>query len=282
MSDRPSVSAGIKRQVRKRCGFGCVICGVPIYEYEHMLEWAIVKRHVAEEITLLCPTHHTEKTKGLLPLKKLAAANIDPFNKRIGSTKNYPLHYDGTTIKMILGNSEVSYSNIENGKFVIPLLIDNDALIYFNVEDDQIFVNLNMFNSNNDCVFQVIANEIIINLENWDVEWVGLKLTIRENLGNILLEIIFNVPSEINITRAKIFRNGIEILIDSGNFFLVNNSVFFRSLKVSDSFVGIAIGVKDPSVGGVGIWLGDVQRSGFDRAEAFKFMKRAKRKFLNL
>jgi trigger factor len=32
-----------------------------------MEEWAKVKRHDAEEITLLCDRHHREKTAGLLP-----------------------------------------------------------------------------------------------------------------------------------------------------------------------------------------------------------------------
>lgn len=31
----------IQREVRQRCGFGCVICGMPLYEYEHMEEWAL-------------------------------------------------------------------------------------------------------------------------------------------------------------------------------------------------------------------------------------------------
>ena len=64
---RPAIPSGIQREVRQRCGFGCVICGMPLYEYEHMKEWAIVREHVADDITLLCDQHHREKTSGLLP-----------------------------------------------------------------------------------------------------------------------------------------------------------------------------------------------------------------------
>lgn len=66
----------IQREVRQRCGFGCVICGTPLYEYEHMEEWAEVKRHVAEEITLLCDKHHKEKTNGWLPKEDVRKANL--------------------------------------------------------------------------------------------------------------------------------------------------------------------------------------------------------------
>lgn len=40
-----NIPLSIQRKVRQRCGFGCVICGMPLYEYEHMAEWAQVKRH---------------------------------------------------------------------------------------------------------------------------------------------------------------------------------------------------------------------------------------------
>ena len=57
----------IQREVRQRCGSGCVICGLPFYEYDHMLGCENVKSHVADEITLLCRLHHGGKTSGLLP-----------------------------------------------------------------------------------------------------------------------------------------------------------------------------------------------------------------------
>lgn len=89
----------IQREVRQRCGFGCVICGLPLYEYEHMEEWAIVKRHVADEITLLCDQHHREKTGGLLPVEVVRAANKSPFNLKEGNSKPYNLHFALCTLQ---------------------------------------------------------------------------------------------------------------------------------------------------------------------------------------
>ena len=85
----------MQREIRQRCGFGCVLCGLPLYEYEHLLGWANVKRHVAEEITLLCDQHHREKTAGLLPIEKVREANKMPHNLREGVSKPYDLHYSG-------------------------------------------------------------------------------------------------------------------------------------------------------------------------------------------
>ncbi len=74
----------MQREIRQRCGFGCVICGLPLYEYDHLLGWANVKRHVAEEITLLCDKHHREKTAELLPIEHVREANKTPYNLREG------------------------------------------------------------------------------------------------------------------------------------------------------------------------------------------------------
>ncbi len=32
--DRPEIPEAMKREVRQRCGFGCLICGLTLYEYE--------------------------------------------------------------------------------------------------------------------------------------------------------------------------------------------------------------------------------------------------------
>jgi hypothetical protein len=75
----------IKREVRQRCGFGCIICGFPLYEHDHMKEWALVQEHVAEDLTLLCDKHHKEVTNGFLPREKVIEANENPYNLKEGS-----------------------------------------------------------------------------------------------------------------------------------------------------------------------------------------------------
>src|SRR4051794_32123878 len=81
---RPWMPADIKRAVRQRCGYGCVRCGLPLYDYDHLEGYANLPRHVASELTLLCPNCHDQKTKGLLPNEAVRRANDDPLNRRTG------------------------------------------------------------------------------------------------------------------------------------------------------------------------------------------------------
>ena len=67
-----TIPESIKRKVRQRCGFGCVICGIGLYEYEHFApEYKDAKSHAPEGITLLCPNHHARKTIGRLSLETI-------------------------------------------------------------------------------------------------------------------------------------------------------------------------------------------------------------------
>src|SRR5687767_3922130 len=105
----------VQRSVRQRCGFGCVVCGLPFYHYEHMLGFANVHRHAAEEITLLCHRHHGERTNGLLPIEAVRAADADPYNRRAGVSKPYDLHYGGDTCVVSIGGNTFSMANLDQG-----------------------------------------------------------------------------------------------------------------------------------------------------------------------
>jgi hypothetical protein len=100
---RPPIGAEMEKEVRRRCGFGCVMCGLPLYEYDHILGWSNVQRHVAEEITLLCDMHHREKTHGLLPLDHVVAANREPFNLRRAVSRPHDLHSAALAAKPLSG-----------------------------------------------------------------------------------------------------------------------------------------------------------------------------------
>jgi hypothetical protein len=57
----------VKRAVRQRCGYGCVICGLSLYDYDHIdPPFEEAREHLPDDICLLCPTHHVRKSKGLI------------------------------------------------------------------------------------------------------------------------------------------------------------------------------------------------------------------------
>lgn len=276
MTQRPPIPANIKREVRQRCGFGCVICGMPLYEYEHMLEWAEVKRHVAEEITLLCRQHHGEKTKGLLPKEDVAEANKNPYNKQAGVSAQQFLHYSGQTVRVHIADSCFEYTDLPDGRFFAPLVIDGLPIVGFRLEQDQLLLHFIAFDELNKPIIKIIDNELIYDASQWDIEWIAQTLTIREAHCKILLEIMFSPPSEITIKRGRLLRNGIELLIGRNYIFNTNSSNYFSAIKTVNCTTGFALG--SPTPRGAVMNFPNIRRYDFDRVKA----RQSLRKTLNM
>tara|TARA_R110000737_G_scaffold20948_2_gene39338 strand:+ start:78 stop:863 length:786 start_codon:yes stop_codon:yes gene_type:complete len=231
----------IQREVRKRCGFGCVLCGLPLYEYEHMEEWAQVKRHIADEITLLCDQHHREKTSKLLPKEIVIEANKNPFNLKEGVSKPYTLHYSGDSAKVIIGNVAFVNKDKGYGTQLIPILVDNIPIIGIILADGHFLLNMLLFDEFNNIILHIKNNQLIYKTDLFDIQFISKTITIREKLRKIFIVIKFETPNTIIISKGKFLINGVEIIIDNDKI-LVNNSKSSFSNFTIDSQVGISIG----------------------------------------
>lgn len=258
------------REVRQRCGFGCVICGIPIYHYDHIVDHAEVQEHTADNLTLLCPTHHEEKNKGLLPLDQLRAADADPCNLRTGESTAHPLRFNAPSAEVNLGgNRAISPTSFS------ALMIDGQSLVGFNFEDGQCMLNLNLYNDANEPVLQVIDNQLTYSVGNWDVEFVGSTLTVREGLGKIFVEVEFLPPNLVRVPRGRLRYNGIEVEIRPDSLLVMNNSTLMSGCEAHGSQTLLDLGDNPDRKGPTAIVIGisPSQRYAFDRAAARKFRR---------
>lgn len=261
----------IQREVRQRCGFGCVICGLPLYEYEHMAEWATVRRHVADEITLLCDQHHREKTSGLLPKEVVTQANQFPYNHQDSVKKPYNLHFSGKQAEVILGGNSFTCENSGSGTAMAPVIVDNIPLVGFVLADDHLLLNLVAFDEYNNVALHIQNNQLYYTTVPWDIQLVGKTLTIREAYKKILLEIEFSPPDKIKINRGRFLCNGIEIIVRPTNLLITNNSFNIRNCRAHNCNGGLIIGASEGYSGFMAI--NSISRYTFDRSEALNFEK---------
>jgi hypothetical protein len=190
-----------------------VVCGLPLYEYDHLLGWAAVQRHVAEEITLLCDKHHREKTLGILSNEAVRAANANPLNLQKGVSAPYDLHYSGNECQVIIGGNRFRQSSQGDESFLIALAVDGDILVGFRFEDEHYLLTVDAFDEDNLALLTIANNTLVFSLSPWDIAWVGRRLTIREGQRKFLLEMQFNPPNEVRIERGNLRRNGVEFRI---------------------------------------------------------------------
>jgi hypothetical protein len=235
----------VKREVRQRCKFGCVICGFSIYEYEHFNPAFkdLKVDHKAEGITLLCPTCHTLKTNGTLPVEHVIAANKKTFcsNKEYIEGKFYMKKDEGLTIRF----AGSTYRNLNS-----VINIGNTSILSITKSDNELepFLLSGVFyDTTNKMTLLINRNNWISNINQWDIEKVGSGMIIREEHSKIVLDIKVLDNKEIVIDRIKmqyqnVFLDGnkdsLTITIDNKQVLELSNS------RMSNGSVGIQIGGK--------------------------------------
>lgn len=193
---REGIPAAVKREVRQRCAFGCVMCGAPIYDYEHMQGYSATG-HDPRQMTLLCPEHHREKTAGRLPVEEVRRADAAPFNTRRDVDAHMPLYFSGDTFSVDFG--EVRFTNTFPDPFGRPTAtaIQVDGVELFGVTrvGHRILINANMRDEFNQPVLVVKDGELHLGTTPWDITFEGTTLTVKRGPSDIFLRVRFQPPT---------------------------------------------------------------------------------------
>lgn len=199
----------IKREIRKRCGFGCVVCGIGIYQYEHILpEFKDAATHNPRCITLLCGSCHDKVTRGIWSKDKIIKANEKPSCIKRGYSRDI-LDLDGQQAEVHFGNT---------------IFIDTKRILMY---EDQVLLAISpptldgepnklsgiFCDDNSEEIFRIVENEWIGPITNWDIEMKGKHLIIRREHGNIALHIELKPPNIFKIKRLKMSFGGSSLTI---------------------------------------------------------------------
>lgn len=221
----------VKREVRQRCGYGCVLCGSLFCEYEHFNPpFSEARKHNAKGITLLCARHHDDATRKRLSYKRIKIADSKPFCKQGGKP-----HYLFEDMEYPL---EIALGGIV---FISPdgILLKADQKDLLSIKqpnkDEPPLVNA-YFKSVKGETLEIVENEIIASVGNWDVETKGAEVIVRNSLRNIFLHLKFTPPRRLQIIEIKNYLDG--HVIDTkfgGKLFLKSSSG--RTIDFDQGFI---------------------------------------------
>jgi len=261
---RPPIPESVKRDVRQRCGFGCIICGLPIVEYDHLEEWATVKEHTVANIVLLCPRHHAEKTKGLLTREQVEANAARPFNIKNGKTAPYELHFDGTQpkIEAEFGGNVVWMPIRDGNAEIIPIAVDGVALITLRVRQGRMSLSTLIYSEDGTCILRIVDNVLELSADSWDITFIGQTLTLRSDPHRSGLRLRFAPPNRVELLSGRFMLNGIELLLSKSGLvfpggFSGSNSCFVGCNMYGP--VGLLLGTNPQNWSGF-MWLEEVPR----------------------
>ena len=213
---RPSIPESIKRTVRQECGFGCVLCGCPIYDYDHIEEYSRVQEHEVDNLALLCTEHHRQKTNKRLPVSRVKDARQEPFNVKHGkTTPNNIITFERftKTAKIKFGTNYCTY-DFSYGNFLSALCIDNNHLVQFKSIDGEFFINIKAYGANNKEVLSIINNELCHSTGIFDVKFEGTILTVKETKKRTILSFNFDMSGTIEILKMDMKYNKHSVYID--------------------------------------------------------------------
>ncbi|WP_431051735.1 HNH endonuclease [Roseateles sp. L2-2] len=193
------IPAEIKREVRQRCGFGCVICGLGFYDYEHFApDYADATAHHPEGITLLCPNCNQKRARGTLSRQTVAAADQNPACLQRGFTREY---LDVSPDRLILRFAAATFVNcpvaVEVNRFPI-LSIARPAS-----PGEPLRLSGHFCDAQGRVTLMIRDNEWRAPKDVWDVECRGPRITIRTGRGDIALALRTEPPERLVIERIS-------------------------------------------------------------------------------
>lgn len=197
----------MKRIVRQRCGFGCVVCGLAIYDYEHVQpEFHDAKEHDPDCIVLLCPNHHALVTRGLNSKNRILEYARHPAALKRGFVNGFFEVGKGPLVVKFGGivcqdtPKIISVGNIPLLEFRKPS--DEDPYWHMSAIMADFFGNPLL--SIQDSQWKAINSR-------WDIETSGNRIVIRNGARDIGLRLRHDPGNSLVFERAKLSFAGIKV-----------------------------------------------------------------------
>jgi len=246
-----------------------VICGIPVYHYDHIDEYHVVREHKAANITLLCGSHHDLKSRGQLPAQVVRAKDAQPWNRVRTETAPHSLFYFGHRAEIVAGGNRVVVSNHS----VSAIKVDGHSLVDFELVDGNLMLNVDFRDSDGSPVLTVCRNELVHSTHLWDYEFTGRRLSIREGQGLMYISVAFETDRHrVVIDKGLVSHNGVEVLFDPRGLCILNNCSLLSGSSVTGLDAAISIGDDPERAGPVAIHI-EIDRGSFDRDAAIAWAR---------
>jgi hypothetical protein len=221
--------------------------------------------HNPDDITLLCPLHHREKTAGRLSLETVERHNANPRCKQDGFSWG-PFDIGLDFPELTIGN--MSFLST-------PTILDvlGERILFVNppeTEGGPFRLNALLTDRDGTKVMRIVDNVWTAYVDNWDVQVKGPAITIRKGLADIILKIVVEPPRKIRFERIHMSHRGFNIdCRNTGDvefIFPNGSSMLSHGTGAIYSDMSIAIQVREDSfalgVGGGSMTIGKMTVGG--------------------
>lgn len=203
-----SIPAATQLAVRRECGFGCVICGEAICEYEHFdPEFKDARDHRVSGVALLCKLCHGKRTSGLISKRRVVAARGNPFCLQPQHRWRTTNAIDGP-ITVVLGAA----------RFVSPrfvLRIDGENLLTIGAPEQTggpVLITGKFYDSEERLCLTIENNIYEGSADAFDAKWTGQVLCIRRARRDVALRLrLDDSTNTVTVETCKMHFRGITV-----------------------------------------------------------------------
>lgn len=234
-----TIPSDVKRKVRKACGFGCVICGLGIVQYEHVdPEYHVAKEHDPEKIALLCPGCHAKVTTRQWSKARVKLAMKSPKCKQVG--------YANEFFDFCNGHPHLKFGGLKIVRCDIPIQVQGYSLFSIEppeFEGEPFRLSGHFTDANGNVTLVIKDNEWMASSDSWDVEVVGPCITIREGLRKVHLVLRAEPPHGLVVEKVDMLLGGYRFVANGDDLEIhtPDGSNFnFSSCYLGDGRVGVS------------------------------------------
>jgi hypothetical protein len=194
------IPADVRANVRRRSGFGCVICGVAIITYEHFDPlFADATTHDPAGITLLCGHHQNESSKGLLSKETIATANGKPYCHQQGHAQSMFDLGGQQPPTLVLGTTEVRAVGAVlriNGSPVVQVQAPEATSSRWRL-------SATFPDRGGNVLCRIVENELQVDSGNFDLVQEANRFEIRDGERSVVLKMELEAPRMLRIVRFR-------------------------------------------------------------------------------
>lgn len=226
----------IKREVRKRCGFGCIVCGCGLIQYEHVEpEFHEAKFHDPEAIVTLCPTCHASVTSKFWSKERVKRHALDPACLKDGFLKHVFDFYTDGHPSVQFGGALLKNCPTPIEVFGTPLLTIRPP----ECKGGPFLLSGTFCDKAGNPTLKIVDNEWIAFSDSWDVQVSAGGITVRNGPGDIVLKLTVLPPHTLVVERLKMKYGFVDIDITADKLMVNTNAII--GCTMDGGAVGISL-----------------------------------------
>lgn len=215
-----TIPTDVKREVRRKAGFGCVVCGKAFGQYHHFdPKFEDASNHNPDCIVFVCPNHHEAADEGRLSKQSILYHAQYPLALQKGFSFGV---FDMRCEKPILSVGEVTAINCRNF-----FRIDGRPILWINppeISGGPFQLNADITDSKGEPILKIVDNEWQSFCGKFDIVTKGRRIIIYEKLRKIDLIIRVSPPENFFIERLNMDTNGYKLACDGKNLTVTSPS----------------------------------------------------------